>query len=68
MNELTSQYGFCAAADAMMMVAGRGEMNLCDAAVLAARIAGYGVDTPPQSGPPLAIYDQVFLGKGGDLQ
>ena len=27
----------------------------------AARITGYGIDTPPEPGPSLAIYDQVFL-------
>jgi hypothetical protein len=68
MNELTGQYGFAAAVDAMGRMAGRGEMNLCDAAVLAARIAGYGIETPPEPGPPLAIYDQVFLGIGGGCQ
>ena len=67
MNELTKQYGFPAAVKAMERAADRGEVNLCDAAVLAARITGYGIDTPPDPGPPLVIYDQVFLGKGGVL-
>lgn len=67
MKELTNQYGFPAAVSAMEMAASRGEMNLCDAAVLAARITGYGIDTPPEPGPPLSIYDQVFLGKGGEI-
>ena len=67
MNELTNQYGWSAAAKAMGMAVDRGGMNMCDAAVLAARIAGYGIDTPPEPGPPLSVYDQVFLGKGGTL-
>ena len=67
MNELYCQYGWTAAVEAMEMAAGRGEMNMCDAAVLAARITGYGIDTPPEPGPPLTIYDQVFLGKGAEV-
>ena len=38
-----------------------GSVNRSDAAILAARITGYGIDTPPEPGPSLAIYDQVFL-------
>lgn len=64
-NDLTNQYGFPAAASAMEMAAARGNVNICDAAVLAARITGYGIDTPPQSGPSLTIYDETFLKKGG---
>lgn len=64
MNELTDQYGFKAALSAMDMAASRGEVNICDASVLAARITGYGIDTPPEPGPPLTVYDQIFLGKG----
>jgi hypothetical protein len=29
--------------------------------VLAARITGYGIDTPPEPGPSLSVYDQAFL-------
>lgn len=65
LNDLTGQYGFHAAASAMEMAAARGNVNICDAAVLAARITGYGIDTPPQPGPPLGVYDEMFLGKGG---
>jgi len=67
MDELTSQYGWQAAVKAMGMAADRGGINICDAAVLAARITGYGIDTPPEPGPQLSLYDQVFLGKGGAL-
>ena len=45
MNELTNQYGFQAAASAMEMACTRGSINICDASVLAARIAGYGIYT-----------------------
>ena len=65
MNELTNQYGFQAAASAMELAASRGEVNICDASVLAARITGYGIDTPPNPGPSLNVYDEAFLKKGG---
>lgn len=65
MNELTSQYGFQAAASAMEMACARGNINICDASVLAARITGYGISTPPETGPSLEIYDEAFL-KGGN--
>ena len=65
MNELTNQYGFHAAASAMEMACARGNINICDASVLAARITGYGICTPPETGPSLAVYDEAFL-KGGD--
>ena len=64
MNELTNQYGFQAAASAMEMACARGNINICDASVLAARITGYGISTPPEAGPSLEIYDEAFL-KGG---
>ena len=66
MHELTNQYGFQAAASAMEMAASRGSVNICDASVLAARITGYGIETPPQPGPSLSVYDETFLRKGGD--
>ena len=66
MNELTKEYGFQTAVMAMERAAERGEINLCDAAVLAARMTGYGIDTPPDPGPPLVVYDLMFLGKGGE--
>ncbi len=64
LNDLTNQYGFHAAVSAMEMAASRGNVSICDAAVLAARITGYGIDTPPQPGPSLGVYDEAFLGKG----
>lgn len=66
MNELTNQYGFQAAAGAMEMACARGSIHICDAAVLAARITGYGIYTPPESGPALSAYDEAFLPEGGN--
>ena len=65
MNELTNQYGFEAAVTAMEMASGRGNINICDTSVLAARITGYGIHTPPETGPSLSVYDEVFLKEGG---
>lgn len=67
MNELTDQYGFQAAVSAMEIASGRGNINICDASVLAARITGYGIDTPPENGPSLSVYDEAFLGTGGSV-
>lgn len=36
--------------------------------VLAARIAGFGLDTPPEGGADLTCYDVMFLGGGADGQ
>lgn len=65
MNELTNQYGFEAAVSAMEMASVRGNINICDTSVLAARITGYGIHTPPETGPSLSVYDEVFLREGG---
>ncbi len=64
MKELAGQYGVKAAISAMELTVKNGSVNICDAAVLAARITGYGIDTPPEQGPPLDVYDELFL-KGG---
>lgn len=66
MNELTNQYGFEAAVSAMEMASARGNINICDTSVLAARITGYGIHTPPETGPSLSVYDEVFLKEGGN--
>lgn len=42
-----------------------GHLSSCDAAVLAERIASFGLDTRPTAGPSLAVYDQAFL-RGGE--
>ena len=66
--ELTQRYGFSTAMQAMDEAISRGRLNFCDTAVLAARMAGYGLDTPPELGPDLEQYDKVLLKPAGDLQ
>lgn len=61
MNELTNQYGFRAAVEAMEMSSSRGNINICDASVLAARITGYGIHTPLETGPSLAASRQLVF-------
>ena len=61
LSELTKEYGYAAAVRALELAIKAGSVNRSDAAILAARITGYGIDTPPEPGPSLAIYDQVFL-------
>jgi transposase len=61
MKELTDQYGFRPALSAMEMTLRNGKLNVCDASVIAARITGYGIDTPAEAGPPLSVYDEAFL-------
>ena len=50
-----------AAVDALKLAIEKNSVNKSDATILAARITGYGIDTPPEPGPSLAIYDQTFL-------
>ena len=59
--ELSNQYGVKAAVDALKLAIEKNSVNKSDATILAARITGYGIDTPPEPGPSLAIYDQTFL-------
>ena len=61
LSDLTKQYGYPAALDALELAIKGNSVNKSDTAILAARITGYGIDTPPESGPSLAIYDQTFL-------
>ena len=61
LNELSNQYGVKAAVDALKLAIEKNSVNKSDATILAARITGYGIDTPPEPGPSLAIYDQTFL-------
>ena len=62
--ELSRQHDLPTAFKAMTMSLEQGCINMCDAAVLADRIQGYGLDTPPEAGPSLEIYDDVFMGGG----
>ena len=61
LSDLTEQYGYQAAVRALELAIRSNSVNKSDTAILAARIAGYGIDTPPEPGPSLAIYDQAFL-------
>lgn len=61
LSDLTKQYGYQAAVDALELAIKGNSVNKSDAAILAARITGYGIDTPPEPGPSLAVYDQAFL-------
>ena len=61
LNDLTKQYGYQAAVDALELTIKGNSVNKSDTAILAARITGYGINTPPKPGPSLAIYDQTFL-------
>ena len=61
LSELTKQYGYQAAVDALILAIRGNSVNKSDTAILAARITEYGIDTPPEPGPSLAVYDQTFL-------
>ena len=61
LSDLTKQYGYQAALDALELAIKGNSVNKSDTAILAARITGYGIDTPPAPGPSLSIYDQAFL-------
>lgn len=65
LKELTVNYDLHTSMDAMATVLRNGHISLCDAAVAAARISGYGLNTPPVSGPSLEVYNEVFI-KGGE--
>lgn len=60
--DLNREYGYQAAIKAMdMALASNGEIHRSDARILAERITGYGIDTPPDTGPSLKVYDDAFL-------
>lgn len=61
MSTLTDEYGYDAAVDAMTLALESGNINESDASILAARITGYGIDTPPEAGPPLSVYDEALI-------
>ena len=50
MSGLNDEYGYRAAVDAMTMSLKNGDVNSSDATIIAQRITGYGIDTPPESG------------------
>lgn len=61
LSDLSEQYGLTAALNALEAAIRNNSVNRSDTAVLAARICGYGIDTPPEPGPPLTVYDLAFL-------
>ena len=61
LDHLTQSYGWQAAWEAMEKALQQGSLNPVDTEVLAGRIAGYGIQTPPELGPTLEVYDEIFL-------
>lgn len=61
MSTLTNEYGYDAAIEAMVMALKNGSINESDVSILAARITGYGIDTPPEAGPELSVYDEELI-------
>ena len=59
---LTRTYSFETAVAALEEGLRINRINFCDAAILAARIASYGLDRPPESGPDLRVYDDFLNG------
>lgn len=69
MSELNEEFGYDAAVDAMCRALDHGSIQASDAKVIAQRISGYGIDTPPDPGPSLKAYDEAFLPQeGGEAQ
>lgn len=62
--DLNREYGYPAAIQAMdLALSKNGQIHRSDAMILAQRITGYGISTPPGAGPSLAVYDEAFLPK-----
>jgi transposase len=57
---LTRSYSFETAVKALEAGFAANRTHFADAAVLAARMIGYGLDTPPEKGPDLTDYDQLL--------
>ena len=61
LRDLNQEYGYKPAIEAMAMALKNGSVNSSDATILAQRITGYGINTPPELGPSLTVYDDAFL-------
>lgn len=61
LDALSKQYDYQAAAEALELAIKSDCVNKASMTILAARITGYGIDTPPGPGPSLTVYDQAFL-------
>jgi len=68
LRDLASQYGLDIAITSMQEAITRKRVQGMDvnAAVLAARISSYGLDTPGEPGPNLSGYDTLIPAKGGN--
>ena len=60
LSMLTRNYSFETAVSALEAGFATQRTHFADAAVLAARMMGYGLDTPPEKGPDLTDYDQLL--------
>ena len=60
LSMLTRSYSFETAVKALETGFATNRTHFADAAVLAARMMGYGLDTPPEKGPDLSGYDQLL--------
>jgi len=64
MHRLTVTYSFETALEALEEGLRINRTAFCDAAALAARIVGYGLDVAPERGPDLRVYDELLAGIG----
>jgi transposase len=62
MQRLSGEYGFEIAVKALDEGVRRSRTSFHDAAVLAARIVGYGLDMAPERGQDLHVYDELLEG------
>ena len=60
LSMLTKTYSFETAVKALEEGFSVNRTHFSDAAVLAARMMNYGLDTPPETGPDLSYYDQLL--------
>ncbi len=68
MAELTGSVGFDTVSKAMDETLRRTDrLSTSDLRIVCLRMSGYGIDTPPESGPSLADYDNLLMFKGGAL-
>ena len=65
LHVLTNRYSFETALEAVEEGIRINRAAFCDAAVLAARISEYGLDTAAEHGPDLNVYDALLTGAGG---
>ena len=62
MHKLSGEYGFEIAVQALEEGVQRSRTSFHDAAILAARIAGYGLNMAPERGQDLHVYDEFLEG------